>query len=78
MWLKQGKLIGDYAHRESARSSVEGQNALLGMLRHPEAIWLGFGVQKAVNEVACERDNQRHRPHDWQTRAWNKPQPARQ
>jgi len=50
MWLKQGKLIGDYAHRESARSSVEGQNALLGMLRHPEAIWLGFGVQKAVNE----------------------------
>jgi hypothetical protein len=30
MWLKQGKLIGDYAHRESARSSVEGQNVLLG------------------------------------------------
>jgi hypothetical protein len=33
MWLKQGKLIGDYAHRESARSSVEGQNAAVGMFR---------------------------------------------
>ena len=28
IWLKRGKLIGDYAHRESARSSVGGQNAL--------------------------------------------------
>jgi hypothetical protein len=39
---------------------------------------MATGVQKAVNEVACEQDNQRHRPHDWQTPAWNKPQPARQ
>jgi hypothetical protein len=33
----------------------------MAMLRHSEAVWLGFGVQEAVNEVACEQDSVKER-----------------